>query len=301
MISNASRRQVLVLTAAAAVAVAVAGASVRAATSAGHIRARDGTKLFVQERGQGSPVVFIHGWSLSGDVWREQFAVLPSAGARCIAYDRRGHGRSDRPQTGFEYETLADDLAAVLDDLDLRGATLVAHSMGGGEAVRYLSRHGTKRVARMVLIAPTTPLLLQGPDNPNGLPLAALDGLRAALKADYAEYIRANARGFFLPSTPQEIVDWGIRLSLQCDPNAAIACTHAYSETDFRGELANVATPTLLLHGEADALPMALTSRPTAALIKGSVLKTFPGGPHGVFVTHKEAVNAALAAFLQHS
>jgi non-heme chloroperoxidase len=293
MHESISRRHVLALAAASGLAVSASGA--RAAARQNAVTAKDGTKLFYQESGAGDPVVFVHGWSLNSDAWRAQFAGLGAAGLRCVAYDRRGHGRSDAPDGGYDYDTLSDDLTTLLDRLDLTRVTLVAHSMGSGEAVRYLTRGG-KRVARVVLLAPTTPYLLQAADNP-GLPMAALDKLRAALAADYAGYIRANARSGLLADTPQSVVDWAIGLSLQCSPKAAIALTHTYSETDFRQEITRVAVPTLILQGDADTLPVDLSGRRTAALIKGSVLKIYPGAPHGIFVTHAEGVNADVLAF----
>lgn len=279
----------------------VIGAQMSAARAANRgqstVRAKDGTRLFVTDYARGAPVLFLHGWSLNGDIWRGQTAAMAASGLRGIAYDRRGHGRSDKPDRGYDYDTLADDLAAVITDLDLKDVTLVAHSMGSGEAVRYLTRHGSSRVARLVLIAPTTPYLLQTPDNPQGLPPAAFDKLRAMLAADYAGYIRASARGGLLPETPQEVVDWVISLALQCSPAAAIACTHSYAETDFRAELPRLATPTLILQGEADTVPVTISGQRTAGLIKGSTLKIYPNGPHGVFVTHADAVNSDLIAF----
>lgn len=258
--------------------------------------ARDGTKLFIQQSGRGKPIVFLHGWSLNSDIWGEQFAALAPS-FRCIGYDRRGHGRSGKPGTGYGYDTLSDDLATVLDHLDLVGATVVAHSMAGGEIVRYLSRHGDRRVSRIILVAATLPRILQAPDNPGGLPLAALDKLRAALAADFSGYVRANARSFFLPDTPQEIVDWGIGLSLQCDHAAAIACTHTYSEVDLTAEVSRLAVPTLILHGDRDALPVDLTSGRLSGLIRGSALKIYAGAPHGLMITHKAAFNTDVADF----
>ncbi len=299
-----SRRGVLALAAASMAfpllaPIASRSSAMSAATKASSVTARDGTKLFIQETGQGAPVVFIHGWSLNSDVWREQFAGLAGAGARCIGYDRRGHGRSGRPNNGYDYDTLSDDLDTVFKQLNLRDVTLVAHSMGAGEVVRFLMRGGDSRVSRIALLAPTTPYLLQGPDNPNRLPLAALDKLRAALTSDYAGYFRANVRSGLSADTPQEVVDWAIGLSLRCSLDAAIACTHTYSETDFRGDLPRVDKPTLILQGDSDALPLDWSGKPTAALIKGSTLKVYPGARHGFFLTHKEAVNADLHAFVR--
>jgi pimeloyl-ACP methyl ester carboxylesterase len=205
--------------------------------------------------------------------------------------------RSDFLQA-FDYDTLADDLAAVIDDRDLRGATLVGHSMAAGEIVRYLSRHGAGRVARIVLIAPTTPFVLQTPDNPDGVPNAMFEQTRAQLAADLPGWLADNADPFFVPETSPAMRAWVLSLSLQCSIVAALGCNHAFCETDFRPELPKISVPTLVIHGDKDAsTPLELTGRKTAKLIPGAELKVYQGAPHGLMFTHTERLNRDLIAF----
>lgn len=262
------------------------------------VTADDGTQLYFKDWGAGLPVVFISSWSANADMWQYQMAPMAAAGFRCVAYDRRGHGRSGQPSTGFDYDTLADDLAAVIDDRDLRGATLVGHSMAAGEIVRYLSRHGAGRVARIVLIAPTTPFVLQTPDNPDGVPNAMFEQTRAQLAADLPGWLADNADPFFVPETSPAMRAWVLSLSLQCSIVAALGCNHAFCETDFRPELPKISVPTLVIHGDKDAsTPLELTGRKTAKLIPGAELKVYQGAPHGLMFTHTERLNRDLIAF----
>ncbi|MFZ0657850.1 MAG: alpha/beta hydrolase [Candidatus Binataceae bacterium] len=262
------------------------------------VTADDGTQLYFKDWGAGLPVVFISSWSANADMWQYQMAPMAAAGYRCVAYDRRGHGRSGQPSTGFDYDTLADDLAAVIDDRDLRGATLVGHSMAAGEIVRYLSRHGAGRVARIVLIAPTTPFVLQTPDNPDGVPNAMFEQTRAQLAADLPGWLADNADPFFVPETSPAMRAWVLSLSLQCSIVAALGCNHAFCETDFRPELPKISVPTLVIHGDKDAsTPLELTGRKTAKLIPGAELKVYQGAPHGLMFTHTERLNRDLIAF----
>ena len=264
------------------------------------VTANDGTQLYCKDWGAGQPVVFISSWSANADMWQYQMAPMAAAGFRCVAYDRRGHGRSGQPSTGFDYTTLADDLAAVLDDRDLRGATLVGHSMAAGEIVRYLSRHGAGRIARIVLIAPTTPFVLQTPDNPDGVPNAIFEQTRAQLAADFPGWLADNADPFFVPETSPAMRSWVLSLSLQCSLIAALGCNHAFCETDFRTELPKISVPTLVIHGDKDAsTPLELTGRKTANLIPGAELKVYEGAPHGLMFTHLERLNRDLIAFAQ--
>ena len=262
------------------------------------VTADDGTQLYCKDWGEGQPVVFISGWSANADMWQYQMIPMIAAGFRCVAYDRRGHGRSGQPSTGYDCNTLADDLAAVIDDRDLRGATLVGHSMAAGEIVRYLSRHGSDRVARIVLIAPTTPFILQTPDNPDGVPNAMFERTRAQIAADLPGWLADNADPFFVPETSAAMKAWVLSLSLQCSLVAALGCNHAFCETDFRPELPKISVPTLVIHGDKDAsTPLELTGRKTAKLIPGAELKIYQGAPHGLMFTHMERLNRDLIAF----
>lgn len=264
------------------------------------VTAEDGTQLYFKDWGEGRPVVFISSWSANADMWQYQMAPMAAAGFRCVAYDRRGHGRSSQPSTGYDYDTLADDLAAVIDDRELCGATLVGHSMAAGEIVRYLSRHGKGRVARVVLIAPTTPFVLQTPDNPDGVPNAMFEQVRAQLAADFPRWLADNADPFFVPETSPAMRAWVLGLSLQCSLVAALGCNHVFCETDFRAELPKISVPTLVIHGDKDAsTPLELTGRRTAKLIPGAELKVYEGAPHGLMFTHMERLNRDLIAFAQ--
>lgn len=290
--------------AAASAGLVASGAKVEAATAelpqTPFIETRDRTRLFYRNWGKGKPVVFISGWALNSDAWQYQMIHLAEQGLRCIAYDRRGHGRSSDPGQGYDYDTLADDLATLLNELDLREVTLVGHSMGGGEIVRYLSRHGAARIARAVLLAPVTPFLLKTADNPEGVDKRVFEQLRAAWGKDFPKWLADNARPFFVPETSPELIQWGINLSLQCSLKAAVDCNRAATETDFRAELAKITMPTLIIHGTADkSAPLELTGRKTARLLPGSQLKVYEGAPHGLFITHLERVNRDLLAFIK--
>lgn len=270
-----------------------------------YIAARDGTALYFKDWGTGRPVVFVHGWGLGADMWEYQMPALAAAGLRCVAYDKRGCGRSGQPWSGYDYDTMADDLAAVIEQRDLRDVTLVAHSMGAGDVVRYLARHGTRRVARAVLVAPTTPFLLQTPDNPEGVPRAMFDAVIAALEEDRPAYLAAAARAFFgtgkpdLPVSP-DLVRWGIALALQGSPRAALDMFRASFETDFRADLRALDLPVLIVHGDVDQqVPVQISGRKSAALIPGSRLAVYEGAPHGLMFTHRERLNRDLLAFVR--
>jgi non-heme chloroperoxidase len=267
---------------------------------------RDGTRLFYRDwgtstiSGTGEPVMFVSSWALSSDMWGPQMSHFNDRGLRCIAYDRRGHGRSGDPGRGYDYDTLADDLAVLMDGLDLRGATLVGHSMGCGEIVRYLTRHGSHRVARIVLLAPTTPLVVRTPDNPDGVDPAILERVRGLWRKDFPKWLADNARPFVVPETSPEMLRWLADLMLRCSMRALIECNRAVTATDFRGELPAVAVPTLIIHGDADvSAPIELTGRKTARFIPGSQFRLYEGAPHGLFVTHADRVNADILEFMQ--
>jgi pimeloyl-ACP methyl ester carboxylesterase len=270
------------------------------------IETNDGTRLHYQDRGEGEPIVLIHGWTLGAEVWERQTAGLAAQGLRCVAYDRRGSGQSGRPVDGYDYGTLADDLAALMERLDLRGATLVGHSMGGGEVARYVARHGTGRVARAVFVAATTPFLLRTEDNPDGVDREVFDGMIAGLRADREGYLAASAPTFFgdgLPSidVPPETRERMVRLACSCSPEAVVATVRSFSETDFRADLrAFAGVPTLVVHGDADAnVPLDLCGRRTAASIPGSRLEVYEGAPHGLPITHADRLNRDLLAFVR--
>ncbi|MGK7869383.1 alpha/beta fold hydrolase [Falsiroseomonas sp. E2-1-a20] len=263
------------------------------------IRTRDGVGLFHRSLGAGSPVVFLASWSLPGDSWFGQMMAMRDAGRRAVAYDRRGHGRSEDPGQGFDYDTLADDLADVLAALDLSAVTLVAMSGAAGEAVRYLTRHGTGRIARLALVGPTTPLLAQRLDNPAGIPAEVLAALREELRRDFPLWLARNVRAFGGPDASDATLEWVCRLASQASLPGLLDFHRNLAETDFRAELAALRLPVLVIQGEADATcPIELTGRPTAALVPGARLVEIPGAPHGLIVSHPERLSAALLDFV---
>jgi pimeloyl-ACP methyl ester carboxylesterase len=275
--------------------------SAKADTQPGpYVRTRDGTMLFYKDWGSGKPVVFLHAWALPSDMWDYQMVSMSEQGLRCVAYDRRGHGRSSVPAGGYDYDTLADDLATMLDRLDLKEVTLVGYSMASGEMVRYLTRHGAARIARLAFIAPAaTPFLLKTADNPNGIPAEKFEYFRRnMLMRDYPKWLEDNRKPFFTAETSPQVQDWVRGLMLTTSLKAAVECNRSSTSTDFRAELPKIRLPALVIHGDIDAsAPLALTGRQTAALIPGAELKVYEGAPHGLFVTHKERLTADLLAF----
>ncbi len=266
---------------------------------------RDGTRLFYadwtsnQAARSGSPVVFLTGWGLSTTFWAKQMLDLSARGVRCVAYDRRGHGRSDDPGRGYDADTLADDLADLMTHLDLRGATLVGHSMGGNEVVRYLTRHGEGRVARIVFLGTSLPFLLKTEDNPEGVDPSVFAQARAAWRHDYAKWLSDNARPFVTESTSQETIDWLKGLMLQASMKALMDCAQVNSGIDFRPELAKIRVPALFVHGTADASnPIELTAGRAVKHLPGSQLLIYDGAPHGLPITHAERFNEDLLAFI---
>lgn len=281
------------------VATMAATGAARVLPATDEIVAADGTRLFCRDWGSGRPVVFLSGWALSSAMWGSQMMHLVERGARCIAYDRRGHGRSTDPGRGYDYDTLADDLAAVMEQRELERATLVGHSMAGGEIVRYLSRQGPRRVGKIVLLAPTTPFPQKTPDNPGGYERAMFDQLRAALLDDYPGWLDANAGPFFTPNTRPGTVAWVKDMMLQGSLHALVGCFDAMVSTDFRAELATVTVPALVIHGDCDqSAPLDITGRPTAGLLPPGRLIVVEGAPHGLFVTHGDQVNTELERFV---
>lgn len=258
--------------------------------------------LFVREWGVGSPVVFTHSLGLSSDMWNAQVLYLAAAGFRCITFDRRGHGRSSVPASGYDIDTLADDLARVIDRVEHDDVALVGHSMGAGEICRYLARHGTRRVRRLALLAPTTPYLKAAPDNPTGLPTAFVDALHESWSSDFPAWVQANKRPFFVEETSPAMMDWLSRLMLQTALPVILACNQAMIEADHRAGLSHIDKPVLILHGDKDvSAPIQATGMPTAEAIPNAHLKVYPGAPHGLFVTHARQVNNDLLKFLRSS
>lgn len=265
------------------------------------IETADGTNLFFRDWGTGKPVVFLAPWALHSDWWEYQMAFLAGQGLRCIGFDRRGHGRSGEPCCGYDFNTLADDLAGLIEQLDLRDVTLVGQSMGGGEVVRYLSRHGSGRIGRVVLIAPVTPFLLKTEDNPDGVDGSNFERVRQALRKDRPNVIAAFAPAFFgVPKNPvsSEMMQWLTAMALQCSLKVTLDLNHAFTETDFRADLRTITLPVLIIQGDNDVgTPIEITGRKTANLITSSQLKVYEGAAHGLNITHMERLNQDLLAF----
>ena len=266
----------------------------------------DGTEIYFKDWGEGPPVVLSHGWPLSSDSWERQMLFLAERGFRVVAHDRRGHGRSSQPARGNEMNTYADDLAQLLETLDLRGAALVGFSTGGGEVARYVGRHGTGRVAKLAFVSAVPPLMARSAQNPDGVPLEVFDGLRAASRADRSQLYRDLANGPFFgydregAKPSQGVVDAFWLAGLQSGHVNALECIAAFSETDFRADLARIDVPTLVIHGDDDQIvPFELSGKRTAALVRGAKLIVYPGAPHGITDTHPERLGEDLLAFLR--
>ena len=263
----------------------------------GTIGTRDGQHLFTIDKGAGRPVVFIHGWTLSSAIWSVQIEALASQGLRAIAYDRRGHGQSSKPETGYDYEALTTDLATLLDKLDLGDVVLVGHSMGAGEVVRYLARHGSARVGRVMLVAPTTPYALKTDDNPQGVDREVYNGMVAALQSNRYGYLASGAPGLLGRNAEPELIEWAMAIALQAAPQAQIGCLRAFSETDFRPDLRAVTVPALIAYGTADSPIAPINAQRTQAGIAGSRVEIYEGAPHALFVTDAERFNRDLLRF----
>jgi len=315
---TASRREVLaaslMVAATAGLSAAVANATTQESAPSSQrkgtrtvntITSKDGTQIYYKDWGRGPVVTFSHGWPLNADMWDGQMLFLAQQGFRVVAHDRRGHGRSEQASANNDMNGYADDLAAVIETLDLKNVTVVGHSTGGGEVARYLGRHGTKRVSKAVLIAAVPPIMLKTAANPEGLPMEVFDGIRAGVARDRSQYYKDLAIAFYGANrkgakVSQGTLDQFWLWSMQCGLKNAYESVKAFSETDFTEDLKKIDVPTLVLHGEDDQIvPVHDSARKSANLIKGAKDIYYPGAPHGITATHQDQINADLLAFLR--
>ena len=295
----------LLATGGAAAAAAKPAATAAAGKTVNSITLKDGTVIHFKDWGTGTPVVFSHGWPLQGDAWEDQMMFLASHGYRVIAHDRRGHGLSSQPWQGNNMDTYADDLAALLDALDIKGATLVGHSTGGGEVAHYIGRHGEKRVAKAVLVGAVPPQMVQSPTNPGGLPMSVFDGIRAGVLADRSQFFKDLSGPFYGANRPGSKVTQGQRdtfwlQGMQCGIKNAYDCIKEFSEVDYTADLKKITVPTLVVHGSDDQIvPIDAAGKASAKIIKNAKLIIYEGAPHGLPTTHKDRLNEDLLAFIK--
>ncbi|HKO94088.1 MAG TPA: alpha/beta hydrolase [Polyangiaceae bacterium] len=269
------------------------------------ITTKDGVSIFYKDWGKGQPIVFSHGWPLNADTWDEQLVFFASRGYRVIAHDRRGHGRSSQPWDGHDMDHFADDLAALIEKLELKDAVLVGHSTGGGEITRYLGRHGTSRVAKAALIGAVPPLMLKTEKNPGGLPIEVFDGIRAGVSSDRSQFYKDLTLPFYGGNRPNSKLSEGLRNqfwlhSMQVGLKPALDCIKAFSETDFTDDLKKIDVPTLVLHGDDDQIvPIGASAQMSSKLLKKATLKIYPGADHGLTATHRDQFNADLLTFIK--
>jgi len=272
------------------------------------ITTKDGTEIYYKDWGSGQPVVFSHGWPLTADAWENQMVYLASNGYRCIAHDRRGHGRSSQPWNGNDMDTYADDLAELIESFDLNDIALIGHSTGGGEVARYIGRHGTQRIAKVVLMGSVSPLMLKTDDNRAGLPIDVFDAIRVDVAADRSQFFKdlttpfygTNKSGSSGTKVSQGIRDAFWLQGMQGGLKNQLDCIKAFSETDFTKDLKKIDVPTLIIHGDNDQIvPIDASAHASFKLIKNATLKVYPGGPHGLADTHKDQLNTDLLAFLR--
>ena len=269
------------------------------------LKTKDGTEIYYKDWGSGQPVVLSHGWPLCADAWDAHMLFFGQRGYRVIAHDRRGHGRSSQPWAGYDNNTFADDLASLMNALDLKQVMLVAHSMGGGEIARYVGRHGTSRLSKMIFIGAVPPLLLKTQTNPGGVPMSVFDDLRRGIVEDRAQFYKDVSIPFFGYNKPDAKISEGLkdeffRLGMQSSIKGSYDCVKAFSEDDFTEDLKKIDVPTLFLHGDADQIvPAALSSVLSAKIVKGATLKLIPGAPHGLCNTMPDQINEELVAFIR--